>query len=323
MMDISLKKAYELFIFDRETYCSDNTVRNYRNTLRYFFDFMSEERGVSIDQIPLSSITTLDLKSYVVMLRHRDKLESHPLKPTEPKRITNTSIRTYCIDLRTFFHFLYDNDYMQNDIMKKFKLIRREKKLVLPLFADEVARIDALFNLKSCTGLRNYLIVHLMLDQGLRSGEVCELQVNNVDFTHNHLEIYNAKGEKDRILPLSLTLKKHLHQYVTLYRPYTHAHNNLLVSVNGSGLPITQDTIKCLFSRIRVKSEVERVYPHLLRHTFATSFVLGGGDLESLRIYLGHSSYDVTQNYLHLANRYQRMGSDIYKLDRIFFRTYY
>lgn len=322
-MSISLKQAYELFIFDRETYCSDNTVSNYKNTLRYFFDYIVTSRGLPLDSIMLDTVTTDDLKSYVVMLRNREKLETHPIKPTEHRRITNTSIRTYCIDLRTFFNFLYNNEYMEKDIMKKFKLIKRENKLVLPLFNDEVSAIDTLFNLKTCTGLRNYLIVHLMLDEGLRSGEVCELHVSNVNFSQNHLEIYDAKGHKDRILPLSLTLKKHLHQYVTIYRPYSAEYDHLLLSVNGLCTPVSQDSIKSLFSRIRAKTEIERVHPHLLRHTFATSFILGGGDMESLRIYLGHSSYEVTQNYLHLANRYSRMCSDIYKLDKIFFKSYY
>ncbi|WP_095176016.1 MULTISPECIES: tyrosine-type recombinase/integrase [Blautia] len=321
-MDINLQQAFDLFIFDRETYCNAKTVKNYKNTLSYFFDYMKETYHCEICDIKLSDVTLMDLKGYVIMLRKRDKLSSHPYKPTEHKPITNTSIRTYSIDLRTFFNFLYDNDYMENNLMKKFKLIKRETKLVLPLFADEVKEIDTLFNLKTCSGLRNYCMVHLMLDEGLRSGDVCNLRIHNINFQQNHILIFDGKGNKDRIVPLASGLKKHLHQYATIYRPYTE-HDYMFCSADGSHSPVTENTIKCLFARIRKKTEITRLKPHLLRHIFATSFILGGGDLESLRIYLGHTSYDTTQNYLHLANTYNRMGSDVYRLDKIFFKTYY
>lgn len=64
------------------------------------------------------------------------------------------------------------------------------------------------------------------------------------------------------------------------------------------------------------------IYPHLLRHTFATSFILGGGSLEILRVLMGHSGYDVTKEYLHISQLVSFTGIDIYKLDDVFFRTY-
>ncbi|MSA03713.1 tyrosine-type recombinase/integrase [Lactonifactor sp. BIOML-A3] len=323
-MGINMQQAFELFIFDRETYCGENTVRNYKNTLGYFLRFLMRKYNCDLCKIDADSITNLDLQEYVIYLRNKTKLDDHPFKPTEDKHITNTTIRTYSIDLRTFFNFLFRNEYIEKDLMKKFKLIKREKKLVLPVFSDEVKTIDSCFNLRTMTGIRNYCIVHLMLDAGLRSGEVCKLHLNDINFLQNHIIVIDGKGKKDRIVPLAKKLKKCLHEYITLYRPYTgQEHDFLFCSVNGSLEPISGDTIKSLFSRIKKKTGLERLKPHLLRHTFATSFILGGGDMESLRLYMGHSGYDVTQDYLHLANTYSRMGSDIYKLDKIFFRSYY
>lgn len=321
MEDINLKQAFDLFIFDRETYCSEKTVRNYRNTLSYFLDYMTEKNNCSLSEIRLVNVTLADLQEYVLMLRSRDKLSRHPYKPTEHKPITNTSIRTYSIDLRTFFNFLYQNDYMEKDLMKRFRLIKRENKLILPLFADEVKEIDTLFNLRTCSGLRNYCMIHLMLDEGLRSGEVVSLRIGHVSFQQNHVFVFDGKGKKDRIIPLASGLKKYLHQYLTIYRPHTE--HDYFFCASGNFEPVTDNTIKSLFSRIRKKTGLIRLKPHLLRHTFATSFILGGGDLESLRIYLGHASYDVTQRYLHLANTYNRMGSDIYRLDKVFFKSFY
>lgn len=322
MDGINMQQAYDLFIFDRETYCGKKTIDNYKSNLSYFFDYLVDIKKCPLDAIMLDDLTILDLKGYVVMLRKRNKLSTHPLKPTESKPITNTSIRTYSIALRTFFNFLFDNEYMAKDLMAKFKLVKRESKLVLPLFDSDVKNIDTLCNLKTCTGLRNYCMIHLMLDEGLRSGDVCTLHLSDIDFAQNHIMVLDGKGNKDRIVPLASGLKKYLHQYITIYRPYAE-HDYLFCAVNGSNGPVTSDTVKSLFARLRSKTGIQRLKPHLLRHTFATSFILGGGDLESLRIYLGHTSYDTTQNYLHLANTYSRMGSDVYRLDKIFFKTYY
>ena len=322
-MSISLKQGYDLFIFDRETYCKDKTIQNYKNTLSYFFNFIQEERGRSINDISLDEITTIDLKSYVNSLRSRNKLETHPLKPTVNQPITKRSIRTYSVDLRTFFHFLFENEYMEKDIMKGFKIIKSEKKLVVPLFDGEVQEIDRIFNLKTYTGIRNYCIVHLMIDEGLRSGDVVNLSTDSVNFNESYIIVYNGKGDKDRIIPLAKRLRQPLYKYLTFFRPYTSEHNFLFCSIRNPEEPFSLDAMKCLFSRIRKETGLTRLKPHLLRHTFATSFILGGGDLESLRLFLGHSSYETTQNYLHLANLYERMGSDIYKLDGVFFRSYY
>ena len=320
---VNLKQAFDLFIFDRETYCKEKTITNYKNTLSYFISYMENDRGCSSDQISIDTITIMDLKGFVSMLRHRNKLSTHPFKPTVDKPITKRSIRTYSIDLRTFFNFLYDNDYMEDNITKKFKIIKSETKLVLPLFSSEVQMIDELFNKKTLTGIRNYCVIHLMLDEGLRSGDVCNLTVNSINFQDGYILILDGKGDKDRIVPLAKRLRDPLYKYLNFYRKHTQTHNYLFTSVLDPEEPFSDNAVKCLFSRIRKDTGLSRLKPHLLRHTFATSFILGGGDMESLRLYLGHSSYDTTQKYLHLANTYNRMGSDIYKLDPIFFRSYY
>lgn len=322
-MEVTLKQAYDLFLFDRETYCKQKTIQNYKNTLSYFFNYLENDRGKSIDNILLSDVTTMDLKGYVVMLRNRDKLQNHPYKPTVSQPITKRSIRTYLVDVRTFFHFCYNNSYMDIDIMRGFHMIKSENKLVLPLFADEMAQIDDLFNRSTYVGLRDYLIVHLMVDEGLRSGDVCAIQCDAINFDSGHIVLINGKGDKDRIVPLARRLRQPLYKYLTFFRPHSNMHNYLFCSVRNVEEPLSQDAIKALFARIRRETGLSRLKPHLLRHTFATSFVLGGGDMESLRIFLGHSSYETTQNYLHLANTYSRMGSEIYRLDSVFFRSYY
>jgi integrase/recombinase XerC/integrase/recombinase XerD len=204
------------------------------------------------------------------------------------------------------------------------------KSVVLPLYESEVTDIDAMFNPKCKQGSRNLCIVHLMLDAGLRSGEIVELLVGDIDFTKGLIHIRDSKFNKSRMVPMALKLKQYLHKYLILYRGISENQSyNLDLNKDPFFLevkttkPITGDVIRCLFSRIKRNTEITRIYPHLLRHTFSTSYILGGGNLESLRILLGHSDIMTTQKYVHLANTYQLMHADIYKLDKLFFKKYY
>ena len=156
-----------------------------------------------------------------------------------------------------------------------------------------------------------------MLDLGLRSQEVQHLKVNELNFDKNFVVINNSKYNKSRVVPLPVFLSIRTQAYIDL----SGSIDNLFIQLNGK--PINKNVIRTLFLKIKDKSGVSRVYPHLLRHTFATSYLVGGGNLEFLRLLLGHSSYAVTQKYLHISNQFQIIGSDIYRLDDIYFKKGY
>lgn len=85
--------------------------------------------------------------------------------------------------------------------------------------------------------------------------------------------------------------------------------------------PVTENTIKKLFANIKNLPGMERVHAHLLRHTFATSYLYYGGNMEMLRLLMGHSSYTILQNYVHLAAQEELIGSGLYELDEIFLKS--
>lgn len=319
------KNAVDLFLLEKQGLCSEKTLEYYQGCFNVFDDYLLNEKKVVIADLYLDQITSVDLKFYLVYLRNRSKFINNKFVDSDQhvdEFLTKTSIATYQRGLKAFFAYCYKEDLMNYDIARNFKIIRGELKEKLPLYQSEVLKIDAAYNLKCETGLRNYCIIHLMLDAGARLSEVLNLKVTDIYFNKN-LICLRGKGDKERFLPLSLNLKKSLLNYLTSYRG---------ISLNGcvnescvfltirTHEVLTKSAITMMFRRLKTFSGLSRVHPHLLRHTFATAFILQGGDLETLRLLLGHEDIQTTSIYLHLANKYKMLDADVYKLDNIFFK---
>ena len=211
--------------------------------------------------------------------------------------------------------------YIEKDITYNVKLPREDKSLVVPLSSEEIIRIDDIlldsYVFENCNlYLRNTLIIHLMLDAGLRKTEVINLNVNDIDLKKKVIYINNTKYNKSRVIPLSSVILNLYNSYLN-DREYNEIglFNNSPLLIKAYGKRITSDTIKSIFRRLKKQSGIERIHPHLLRHTFATSYLMQGGNLEQLRIILGHSDYNVTRHYLHLAASNKLLNYDYYKLD--------
>lgn len=314
---MNLEQAYNMFIMSREEYCTEKTVSNYQHTLKYFIEFITDYKGLPINQIDVNTLDRADLQAYTLYLREKPKYKNHPFNIEQKKGITKRSIKTYQTDVRTFFNYLYDEEYISNQIARKYKIIKPESRQIIPLSEDDVHTIEKLYNPKTELGSRNLCLIHLMLDAGLRHNEVLNLKLSDVNFQQNYILVVDGKGSKDRIIPLAPRLKKLLYTYITVYRPFCE-HKYVLCNTTDKG-QLTKDCVKSLFARMKKHTDLNRLYPHLLRHTFATAYIMQGGDLESLRIYMGHSDIATTQKYLHIANQFV-FNDNIYKLDKKFFR---
>jgi integrase/recombinase XerC/integrase/recombinase XerD len=82
--------------------------------------------------------------------------------------------------------------------------------------------------------------------------------------------------------------------------------------VSELGLPIGQECVKSFFRRMRKDLQIENLHPHLLRHTFATLFLINGGDPLSLQLILGHTTLTMTQKYVHFATELRIANQSIY-----------
>lgn len=163
---------------------------------------------------------------------------------------------------------------------------KASRKVISILSPDEIR------TLLGCVLGRDRLIVLLMLECGLRRSEVLHIRLDDV-FEH-HL-IVRGKGDKWREVPLS--------DYILL--PLTD--QVIFARCRGDETlfgDLTDNAVKLLFQRLKDRSGIQRLHAHLLRHTFATLYLVNGGDLASLQLILGHETMQITECYLHLAQTY-------------------
>jgi integrase/recombinase XerC/integrase/recombinase XerD len=153
-------------------------------------------------------------------------------------------------------------------------------------------------------GARNYAILLLFLDTGLRCGELCGLKMEDVHLEGKHCYVKVLdKGQKERIVYVGRRTHQALLTYCTFVRPQ-HASN---VTVNSfflsqEGRTMTLGAIQQMMRDVGQAAGVPRLHPHLLRHTSATQYLVNGGDAISLQHRLGHSRLEMTNRYIHFAS---------------------
>lgn len=301
---MTILAAYNAFVADRQVYAAAGTLRTYSGHLKLFFMYLDQEYS-DPSVITFSDIPDNIYSGYIVYLRR--------------KGIRNTTIRSYCRSVKSFLKYCYERDICQ-DYMKNVKMPKDDATPKMILFQDEVKKIDDCFDLTSELGIRNYCIVHLMLDCGLRSQEVIHLQVEHILKDRNVIQILNTKGCKSRLTLIPDFLVQQIQIYLSISGRMSGV---IFHSLRDPDVCMTSNAIKQLFQDLKVSSGITRVHAHLLRHTFATSYLIGGGNLEFLRVFMGHSDYNVTKIYSQMAAQYKMLGADVYKLDSIFFTRGY
>ncbi len=175
----------------------------------------------------------------------------------------------------------------------------RRKTLPKILSPEEQARFLAEFNTRYPSPHRNLCMVRLMLEAGLRVGEVVALKPEHLDMTTCRLVVREGKGAKDRVLWISDDLRDLIGSWLER-RP-----DSPWLFPTRHGTPVKtrylREVVKRSAGRAGV-AEWERVSPHNLRHTMATDLLRETGNLELVRRALGHADVSTTQRYCHLVD---------------------
>ena len=140
----------------------------------------------------------------------------------------------------------------------------------------------------------------------LRLSELIGLKFDDAHIDQGYLKVM-GKGAKERVVPIGSVAEKALQRYLFHFRPepFFEDQDNFFLTLDGR--PMSINSMQTLFSRLAKKSGVKRFHAHLCRHTFATNYLINGGDVFSLQQILGHTSLEMVRRYVNLASAQVRV----------------
>jgi site-specific recombinase XerD len=301
LMMISVEKAVELYLATLVTEGkSPRYIEWLKSRLGQFCEFLKETGS---QDCKLQSLTVEVGRDYLGFLMNRKtRYLNHPMHKERAGKLTVYYIHGLGRALRSFSSWAYEEGYLEENIMKKLKLPKLPTTFPEPLNEEEIERVLAACLDDTTERLRNYSIMMMFLDTGIRLDELTGLKLSRIDFTVGEMTVF-GKGSKERKVPIGLQAKKALLEYLSNERPEPiNPHDEDKVYLNVDGYPISHGAVEKIFQRIKKEAELPNFHPHICRHTFSVRYLANGGDAFSLQKILGHTTLEMTRKYVNLAS---------------------
>jgi integrase/recombinase XerD len=264
---------------------SPGTIKGRIYNLDHFFQHLAEERREDLCQL-----CKQDVRSFAEALSSR--------------KLSASGVNGHLKTLRSFFAYMVDEDYRdKNPVLRRY-YVEEERRLPRPMSEADVGVFVA--HLKAP---RERAVFLLMLRSGLRVGEVCRVQVSDINWPLKNLIVYNGKGKVDRVAYFSKDVEQALELWLHT-RGYLSGY--CFASPYKLDRPIHSNSIGNWMAKILARCGLQgKGYtPHTLRHTFATNMLNAGMDLTVLRDLMGHKDSNQTLMYAQLSNQTIRSSYD-------------
>ena len=219
----------------------------------------------------------------------RMDVEGHILR--EKGNLSPTTINGHIRALNVFCNFCVKEGHIEDNPIKNIGKLKEKGKVITHFSEDEIRKLLNAPNKKTFAGLRDYTIMALLLDTGMRISEL--IGIKKKDIHVNHLFI-TGKGNKERIVPIGDEASRTLQQYLS---QISDIEEYIFVTVNNER--IKRNTTLQRVKYYGEKIGIEGVRLHAFRHTFAIHYLKRGGDSQYLQSILGHTSSDMTRRYLN------------------------
>jgi len=198
----------------------------------------------------------------------------------------------------TFFRFLYEEQLISQPIFEQIRLIVAEKQMIQTLTKEQMLMLLSQPDKRTFTGLRDYTIMLLLFETGMRISECINLDLTDVYLKEHEIIIRMGKGRKSRRVPIQKTCIRTLQQYLAERGEL----NTKALFINVENERICIRTVQEYIKEYGKLAGIEgvRVSPHTFRHTMAKFYVINGGDIFTLQKILGHSTLDMVRHYVEL-----------------------
>ncbi len=277
----------ELFIDYCASECglSRSTLEAYRSDIKKFL------AGQSIDTLScIERLAVSDLVNFVESSRQGG--------------LSPNSVWRCVVAIRMFFRFLKMEGYVENDAAELFGTPRLWRKVPEILSTGQVDQLLNAPDGKKPLEIRDRAILEVLYATGCRASEVCGLNSGSVNAEYGFLRCYGKRG-KERLIPIGKSALDALDDYCERVRPnLARLEGEKALFLTKSGRRIDRGlvwrAVKKYAGRIGFG---HNIYPHMLRHSFATHLLSGGADLRAIQMMLGHADIATTEIYSHVDQK--------------------
>jgi len=282
MREVSVPVDRFLIYLQHEKRYSPHTVQAYRTDLDQFEQYIKDTYAET-----LISVSTVHVRSFMVTLMDNG--------------ISANAVNRKISSLRSFYKFLQQNGLLQQNPMQLIKAPKVPKRL--PVFI-EAHKLDQLLDSAEIftddfASQRDRAVIELLFGTGIRLAELLQLKDTDINRYDRVVKVL-GKRSKERVVPLHNELLQLLEGYITLKEKQDFNKKSLNLILTNTGAPAYPKLIyRIVKNYLSMISTQDKKSPHVLRHSFASSLLDRGADLNAIKELLGHAGLAATQIYTH------------------------
>jgi integrase/recombinase XerD len=281
----------------------DRTLADYRSYWRYFAAWLTEECKDSVKDV--KGLTGPVLRAYVDYMSHgRKKYEDDPHRIKTGQKLSPVTVASRLRALQTMCKFWEEEGLLENDPAAKIKPPRRDIEEKAAFTDEHLSGLLAAADRTSFAGYRNYVLMELLADTGLRINEAVGLEEDHFDMSARCIRLpgYMNKNRKPRIVPVSTSVLRDVIRLIEDNRAYFDT-NYVFISNYGEKLDPGhfRKQLKKYAAAAGIDTKAIQISPHRFRDYFCTNYLLNGGDLFSLQRIVAHADIKTTQGYVKVS----------------------